>query len=103
MVSWIALIGALFSTALGQAFFKYSFQMKKNTYLAIAIGFFVVTPLLSYIALQRLYISTVYMSTAVTQVIILGLSRFFLKEELTKDHFVAITFILLGVIIFSVN
>jgi len=59
-------------------------------------------PFFSYLALKTIPMSTVYMSTAITQVIILMLSRFVLDEKIPYNSYIGIVFILMGIFIFTI-
>ena len=103
MIPYItALIAALTGTALGQLNFKLFFvRNKQGKYLLFALLFFCTVPLCSYIALHRLTIGLVYMCTAVTQLVVLGLSYFVLKEKLNRHHAIALLLILTGIVVYA--
>jgi uncharacterized membrane protein len=43
----------------------------------------------------------VYMSTALTQVLVAGLSRWVLREPLTADHGVGLVLIVAGIVVYA--
>ena len=99
--SWAALAGALIATALGQGFFKLFFRSSTWRHLALGLCLFAAAPLCNYVALRQLAIDTVYMSTAITQLLVLGFSTSVLKEKLTRDHGIAMALILSGIIVYN--
>jgi len=101
-VHWLALLMALIATAVAQLMYKL-FYLKGNVrYVIIAIVLFVTTPAFAYLALKGLGLGVVYMSTAITQVLVLLLAYFFLNEEVNRVHIVAMLFIISGVIVYAV-
>lgn len=100
-ISWAALAAALLCTAFGQVFYKMFFTAKRRRYLAIAILTFVMIPPLSYLALRNLTIGLVYMSTALTQVMVLVMSRYMLKETITRQHMLASALLVVGIILYA--
>ena len=101
IASWMALGIALTGTAFGQLFFKLYFDRRRMVFLAVALSLFLGTQLLAYVALRELDISLVYMSTAITQVMMLGLAHSVLKENITYDHIIAASLIVTGVVLFA--
>ena len=99
--AWFALGGALLATAIGQVMFKLFFRRHRYIWLATAIGFFAIAPVCNYLALQTLGIGMVYMSTALTIVLVVGLSRLILGERLSRDHGIATILIVCGVLIYA--
>jgi drug/metabolite transporter (DMT)-like permease len=95
-----ALVFALIATAFGQILFKLYFA-KKNIYiLGLALGLFIVTPALSFIAQMQLPLDVVYMSTASTYIMVLFLSRFFLHETISYRQILGALVIASGIIIY---
>ena len=101
MLYWVSLAGALSGTALGQVFYRYYFVDKRRSWLFLAILFFLVVPLFSYFALKGISLGTVYMSTGLTQVLILFLSKYFLKENIQVSKMLAVGVIILGVVVYA--
>lgn len=97
----LALAGALTATALGQVCFKLFFKNKQYHYLIMAIALFCIAPLCSYVALGELSVGFVYMSTALTIVMVVLLSAFVLGECLTRDHGIAMLMIVAGVVLYA--
>ncbi|MBT8115920.1 MAG: EamA family transporter [Arenicella sp.] len=100
-IPWIVLFVGLLFTALGQFFFKLYYLKNSSRYVLLAIGCFISVPLFIYWALQSIGIGTVYMSTALTHIMILFLSWAFLKEQLTRHHFISMAFIISGVVLYA--
>lgn len=101
-LSWIALVAALVLTAVGQMTFKLYFTDRKFSTLVAAVLLFISVPVCSYLALRNLGIGLVYMSTAATQILVLLLARVVLKEQLTRDHLIAVVLITAGVVLYAV-
>jgi len=101
MFSVICLTIALIGTAIGQLFFKMHYQHTGKIFLFSALGTFAMVPVFSYLALLNLSLAVVYMSTALTSVLVLVLSHFFLNERITKQHMMAMVFIVFGVLLFN--
>ncbi len=99
---WLALAGALVVTALAQLFYKLYFRTHRKMILLLSIGCFVCASLFAYVALKGLTIGMVYMSTALTQVLVIGLAHFVLGERLSRDHGVAMLLIVSGIVIYTV-
>tara|TARA_R110000822_G_scaffold193550_2_gene331997 strand:- start:62 stop:379 length:318 start_codon:yes stop_codon:yes gene_type:complete len=100
-ISIISLCVALLSTALGQLLFKIYFKKKKNKYFVGAMTSFLCIPLFSYLALINLTISAVYMSTALTHVLVLIGSYTFLEEKLSTYQYMSMTLIISGITVFN--
>jgi drug/metabolite transporter (DMT)-like permease len=73
----------------------------RKIYLAAALSTFLAVPLFSYLALIHLTLAFVYMSTALTHVMVLILSRMFLKEHITCRQYLSIVLIVIGIVIFN--
>ena len=103
MTLYIAsLIAALVGTALGQLNFKLFFVKNKCWQnMIFAIVFFCAVPFCAYFALRQLTIGLVYMCTAATQLMVLCLSHYILKEKLTKNHTVSLILIIAGILIYA--
>jgi drug/metabolite transporter (DMT)-like permease len=99
--AWTALLAALAATALAQLTYKLTFSTGRRAWLLAAIPLFLGATGCTYLALKGLSIGMVYMSTAVTQLLVAGLARLVLKETLTRDHAVALTLIVLGVALYT--
>lgn len=99
--SLIFLLFALIFTAIGQLLFRLYYVRANKKYLAAALGSFVVVPLFSYIALLNLTLAFVYMSTALIHILVLSMSRVFLKEQLTRKQIISMSLIVMGIIVFN--
>lgn len=95
------LLFALLGTSVGQLLFKMHYVYAKKIYLIAALGVFLTVPVFNYLALLNLPLAFVYMSTAVTHVLVLGMSNLFLNESLTRKQYVSMSLIVLGIITFN--
>lgn len=90
-------------TALGQLLFKMYYINGRTGYVIFAVGMFVTVPVFSYLALANLSLAIVYMSTALTHVLVVVMSRIVLHEMLSRRRIVAGGLIVLGVVLFNVK
>ncbi|TYO99020.1 hypothetical protein EDC39_104144 [Geothermobacter ehrlichii] len=97
---WLSLLAALLGTAFAQFFYKVYFVKREKKYLFLTLLIFVNVPLFSYYALRAIDLNIVYMSTAVTQVIIVLLSKFGLNETIQFQKVCAIGIIILGMAVY---
>jgi len=100
-ISWLGLFITVVTPGFGQVYYKLYFRTRKMSHLIISIAIFLTAPVGSYLALRHLSIGLVSMSTAITQIIVLTLAHFVLKEQITRAHVLAMLVITAGVIIFS--
>lgn len=100
-LAWLSLGGALLSTAFAQVAYKRYFLNRHRPLLVGAIILFASAAMFAFLALKGLSIGKVYMSTAVTHVLVVGLSRWLLQEPLTRDHGIATAFIAAGVVLYA--
>tara|TARA_R110001592_G_scaffold352942_1_gene651413 strand:+ start:2883 stop:3203 length:321 start_codon:yes stop_codon:yes gene_type:complete len=100
-ISILSLCIAVLSTALGQLFFRMYFLKTQKRYIYSAFASFVIVPLLNFLALKNLTITVVYMSTAVTHILVLLFSFVSLKEKLSMNQGISVTLIISGIIIFN--
>lgn len=100
-MGWLELAGALVATAFAQLLYKVYFVRRQFRFVAAAILLFVIVPPLAYLALEHLSVGIVYMSTALTQIMVLCLSRLILKEPIGRDHWIAMTLIVAGVVLYG--
>jgi drug/metabolite transporter (DMT)-like permease len=103
ILSWLGLFITVVTPGFGQVYYKLYFRTRKLPHLVLSIAIFLTAPIGSYLALRHLSIGLVSMSTAITQIIVLGLSHRILKEQLTRYHALAMLLIISGVIIFSIQ
>ena len=101
-MSVIIVAVALASTAFAQLSYKLFFSRGHRTAtLVTALSLFVVAQVAFFLALTRLDIGVVYMSTGLTHILVLALSRFVLDEKVTQDHLVAVLLIGGGLILYA--
>ncbi|MBU1417910.1 MAG: EamA family transporter [Proteobacteria bacterium] len=99
--SLASLLFALLCTSVGQLLFRMYYVRTKKIYLVASLGMFLVVPVLSYFALVNLTLAFVYMSTALTHVLVLIMSHMFLKEHLTRKQYLSMSLIVVGIITFN--
>ena len=99
--SLLALTGTITLPAFGHLAYKLFFREKSKFYVFAAIFCFIFTSVCTFLALQKLTLGFVYASSAITQGLILILGWRFLSENITRQHVVAISFIIFGVMSFA--
>lgn len=100
---WLALSISYTVTALGQVYLKMYAHTKNLWHFVWSVAFFIIAPFTSYVALQKISVGMVFIGAAVSQVLILILSKYTLKETLTKDHFISMALILSGLVAFALG
>nr|WP_321258817.1 SMR family transporter [uncultured Pseudodesulfovibrio sp.] len=98
----IYLLCAIVATAFAQIIFKYAITKRHKIWLATALLLFCIAPLMSCLALKTLSLSTVYMATGLTYVLVILMAKCFLKEQMTKQKISAMLLIVAGVIVFNI-
>jgi len=94
-------VAAVLTTALGQFFYKKFALNKKKIYLIISVSLFAMVPLFNFIALKEISIDIVYMSTSLTIILVIFLSKVFLNEKVDIKLYSGVLIILLGIIIYN--
>jgi len=94
-------VAAVLTTALGQFFYKKFALNKKKIYLIISVSLFAIVPLFNFIALKEISIDIVYMSTSLTIILVIFLSKVFLNEKVDIKLYSGVLIILLGIIIYN--
>jgi drug/metabolite transporter (DMT)-like permease len=95
-VYWLALSISYIVTAFGQVIYKLYAHSRNVSHLIASVAFFVIAPFTSYIALQRLSAGTVFIGAATSQVLILIMSHYMLREKISRDHLISMGLILVG-------
>lgn len=101
MSSFIVLAAALTSVAFGQLNFKLYAVKSSYVNLAIAIVLFAAAQVGFFVALMDLRIGVVYMSTALTQGLVLLLSHYVLRETISRHHGIALLLIVIGIVLYA--
>jgi drug/metabolite transporter (DMT)-like permease len=96
-----ALGAALVCTALGQITYKRYFQRRCWPLLAAAFATFAAAQIGFFVALKELAVGVVYMSMGLTQVLVLALSHYVLREAVTRHHLVAVALIVGGLVLYA--
>ena len=97
----VALSMAILANSASHVLFKHSLVTQKLSMKLVAVLLFAIVPGLVYLALKNLSLSTVYMSTSLTQVLILLAAKFLFHEMINTRKIVAISLIILGILIFN--
>ncbi len=98
----VVLGAALLATAFAQVNYKIWVVRDRSRVIIIrALGLFASAQIGFFWALTSLDVGLVYMSTGLIHVTVLLLSYFILDEQLTMDHWVAVTLIAGGLVIYA--
>jgi len=103
LIHWLALSVSFCATALGQVVYKLFAKSHAMRHLLASGMFFVVAVFTSYFALRQIGVGVVYIGTALTQILVLILSKYVLQEHLSRDHFIAIGLISIGLAAYAVG
>lgn len=101
ILSYTCLFMAIMSTAFGQVFYKKYSLDRRLIYLALTLGFFLINPVFSFLALKNISVDIVYVSTSLTILTVAVLSRIFLGEIMPARTWTAIAIIVAGVFIYA--
>jgi multidrug transporter EmrE-like cation transporter len=97
--SWLAV--ALLATAIGQLVYKHASLHRSRRGTIAAAGIFCVAPVAAFLALRQLSIATVYVSTALSQIIVVVMSLKVFHEKYSGQQWAGLVLILVGVVIFN--
>lgn len=100
--SVIALVASLVCTAAGMVTFKHYYRSRRRTDFIWSVLLFAGVPVTTFFALRSLSLGFVYMSTAATHILVLGMSHFFLGERIPPRALPAIGLILAGIVIYGI-
>lgn len=101
MTPWFWLGMALAATGVGQVLFKAHAMTRRTSLLAATVLSFCMAPPASYLALRGLPLSTVYVSTALTQLGVVLLSMLLFEERYVPVQWLGLGLILAGVVVFN--
>ncbi len=97
----LGVIASLLLTAGGQVLFKRYYGSHRRLDLLAALAMFGLVPITNFIALRGLPFGFVYMSTAVTQVLVLVMSRMFLAERIHPKALPGVVLVVAGIIVYA--
>ena len=97
----VYLLLAVTLTGIGQLLFRMHYLRAGYAHLTAALGTFLAVPLLNYLALRILPLGTVYMSAAVTHILVTIMSRVVLHERISGRKALSILLITLGILTFN--
>ena len=101
MTGWVWLALALLATALGQLLYKTASLHGSRVRLGVAVACFCIAPIASYLALRSLSLATVYVSTAISQLLVVVLSMASFGERYGSRQWLGLGLILVGVVVFN--
>ena len=101
MTGWFWLALALLATALGQLLYKWSALRHSRILVCAAIACFCIAPIASYLALRSMSLATVYVSTAISQLVVVFGSMISFGERYGFRQWFGLALILAGVIVFN--
>ena len=103
ILSSLALTISLLCTATGMVLFKHYYRSHNRADLGFSILLFGAVPVTTFFALRGLSLGFVYMATAATHVLVLGMSHYFLGERIPPRVLPGIMLILVGIILYGFN
>lgn len=92
---------AILATAGAQVLFRLYHVKGHRWALAGTVGLFCLVPPLNYLSLRHWSLGTVYMATALTNVLVLALAKFVLGESIGPRKIQAMALIVCGVVLFN--
>ena len=92
---------AILATAFAQVLYKLFYLRQHKIYLFATVAMFCLAPVMSYMALKQWSLSTVYMATGLTYVLVLVLAKLLLGEAISRRKIQAMLLIFSGVVIFN--
>jgi multidrug transporter EmrE-like cation transporter len=101
MTGWAWLVLVLLSTAAGQLLFKQASERRSRGMTVGAVALFCLTPPASYFALHTLSLATVYVSTAITQILVVVVAMLLFGERYSTMQWAGFVLILAGVATFN--
>lgn len=101
MTPWAWLALSLVATATGQVVFKLATERRSRKMTAAAVGVFCIAPPASFFALHGLSLATVYVSTAITQIMVVLVAILFFGERYSASQWAGLGLILAGVVVFN--
>ncbi len=101
VVPVFAIAATVVATAMGQVVYKLFFVRRQIRFLAFTGITFLVAQGCCYVALRDLEIGVVYMSTALTHLVIIWASHHVFREKITRDHVLALSLIVCGVVVYA--
>jgi len=101
MTAWGWLLIALVATAAGQVVFKHASERRSRPMTVAAVALFCFAPPASYFALNTLSLATVYVSTAITQLMVVVVAMLCFGERYSTVQWAGLSLILAGVIVFN--
>jgi multidrug transporter EmrE-like cation transporter len=97
----LPLVLAILATAVAQVLFKLYFVRKKFVYLVTTVATFCMAPAMNYLALKDYSLSTVYMATGLTYVLVLVLANALLHETIDRRKTYSMLLIVGGTVVFN--
>lgn len=98
-VSWLA--ASLACTAAAQLAFKAYFRTRHWWTLAATVALFLLVPYTTYNALRGLPLATVYVATAISQLLVVVLSLLLMGERYTPRQYAGFALVLVGIVIYN--
>jgi drug/metabolite transporter (DMT)-like permease len=98
-VSWLG--ASLLCTAAAQIAFKSYFRTYRWWTLVGTIGLFLLVPYTTYNALRGLPLATVYVATAVSQLLVVLLSLLLMGERYSPRQYIGFALVLFGIVIYN--
>lgn len=98
---WLWLALALLATAVGQLVYKYASMQQSWRLTVLAVAIFCIAPVGAFMALHSLSLATVYVSTALSQLLVVLGSMALFRERYRLRQWLGFAAILAGVMVFN--
>lgn len=98
---WLAI--AIAATAAGQVLFKHASIAHSRKFTFGAIAAFCLAPIGAFLALHSLSLATVYVCTAISQLLVVMASMVLFGERYDHKQWTGLALILIGVIVFNLK
>jgi len=100
---WIFTAIAISLSAVGHILYKYYAVSGRVPFLFLTAATFVSIPIFSFLALRDLTIAQVYLCTATVPIMTTIGAKVFIKESISKHHFIGLTLITTGTVLYIAN
>lgn len=100
-MTFAAVAMAVVATSVAQVLFRLYFLRRRRVLLFATVGLFCTVPVLNYLALRWWSMSTVYMATGLTYVLVMLLANRVLGEPMDRRKLGSMGLIVAGVVVFN--
>ncbi|MEZ8169578.1 EamA family transporter [Vibrio sp. 10N.222.54.F12] len=102
LIGYLFVFAAILATSIGVVTYKEYSRNKSKITLFFTVALLMLAPIISFNALQYLSVDVVYMATSLNGLVVLFMTRFFLKENVTCNQFMGAVLVFIGVSVYMV-